>query len=136
MSVESSPAVARPVYPNNRKQPCHRPRFRGRDIAGVGDLDNAVGQWLSPTSGFITGCKNFAALIDERKRGERCIMAAQAAQDASLTAACHIEAGLASWKQATSQPLASSTHCDTLGLANKCFQCFWNVASSTQVSAV
>jgi hypothetical protein len=35
MSVESSPAVARPVYPNNRKQP-------DTDTAGVGDLDNAV----------------------------------------------------------------------------------------------
>ena len=39
--------------------------------------------------------------------GERSAMAVQAAQDAGLTSACHIEGGIAAWKSAEG-PLARS----------------------------
>jgi sulfur dioxygenase len=43
---------------------------------------------------------NFQRLLFYCAFGERSAMAVQAAQDASLIAACHIEGGLDAWKKA------------------------------------
>ena len=77
-----------------------RERERGGEIAGAlhapyGDLLENVGR-----GGMLSLVAGSKRIVFYCAFGERSAMAVQAAQDAGLTTACHLEGGMAAWRKA------------------------------------